>query len=213
MRTFIVGCIVGLLCTLAHAAPPCVPVVYGNQIGDVFGKRTNEGRYLHWYCKASDGKIAPAGLACVHGTCLPVGNFFENLDAYKRDADPAAKVKAEWDKAFPPGSCETATGTLKTVCTAMYTSMLDNHPIKPVIVDMPTAPPAPLWKVKANPACAVGVVCTRPAYTLVNGMRGTKEVARAAVGAACDATRPTLASGADLWAEFGTPGVVALCSK
>lgn len=37
-------------------------MVYGNQVGDAFGKRTNEGRYLHWYCKVGD-KIVPEGLA------------------------------------------------------------------------------------------------------------------------------------------------------
>lgn len=195
--------LVALLCGFAHAAPPCVPVVYGEQTGGIFGKRTNEGRFLHWYCKDGD-KIAPAGLSCVHGTCLTVGNFFENLDAYKRSADPVATVKAEWDKAFPLDSCAKSVGTLKTVCDAMYTSMLDNWPVAAT----PAPPPAPMWKVKPN-----GSSLTRPAYTLANGVRGTKEVARATVGAACDATKPTLASGADLWAEFGTPGVVALCSK
>ena len=65
-----------------------------------------------------------------------------------------------------------------------------------------------LWRVKAN-----GLSSTRPAFTLVGSTRGTKEVARATVGSACDITKPTLASGKELWAEFGTAGVVALCAK
>lgn len=65
-----------------------------------------------------------------------------------------------------------------------------------------------LWRVKSN-----GLFSTRPAYALVNGDRGSKEVARATVGTPCDITKPTLASGKDLWAEFGTAGVVALCAK
>lgn len=66
----------------------------------------------------------------------------------------------------------------------------------------------PWWRVKAN-----GAFPTRPAYTLTGTVRGTKEVARAAVGTPCNVDRPTLASGSDLWAEFGTAGVVALCQK
>ena len=204
MRAFFL--LLALLCGSAHAAPSCVPLVYGNQIGDTFGKRTNEGRFLHWYCKSGD-KIIPEGLSCVHGACLPVGNFFENLDAYKQSADPVARVKTEWDKAFLPGSCEKATGTLKTVCDDMFLSMRENWPVAATPAP-PPPPPAPAYKVKPN-----GSSLTRPAYTLINGVRGTKEVARASVGAACDVTKPTLPSGSDLWAEFGTPGVVALCAK
>lgn len=199
MRTFLIGCVLGLLCTLAEAAPACVPLVYGTQVGDAYGKRTNEGRYLHFYCKAGD-KITAEGLACVHGTCLPVGSFFERLDGLKQQADPVAAVKDAWDASFPQDSCRTSTGTLKTVCDAMFLSMRENWPV--------AATPAPAYKVKPN-----GLILTRPAYLLTNGVRGTKEVARAPVGAACDITKPTLPSGADLWAEFGTPGVVALCAK
>lgn len=205
IRALIVGCLVGLFSSLAHAAPPCVPAVYGEQIGDIFGKRTNEGRYLHHYCKDGD-KVVPVGFACVHGTCLPVGTFFENLDGYKQAADPVAAVKAAWDKAFLPDSCEKATGKLKIVCDDMYRSMRANWPVP--ATPAPPAPPEVVWKVKSN-----GLLTTRPAYLLTNGVRGTKEVARAAVGTVCDATKPTLASGSDLWAEFGMSGIVALCAK
>ncbi|MDP3625006.1 MAG: hypothetical protein Q8S12_00300 [Hydrogenophaga sp.] len=66
----------------------------------------------------------------------------------------------------------------------------------------------PWWRVKAN-----GAFPSRPAYTLAGTVRGTKEVARAEVGTPCDVSKPTLASGSDLWAEFGTAAVVALCQK
>lgn len=66
----------------------------------------------------------------------------------------------------------------------------------------------PWWRVKAN-----GAFSTRPAYTFDGTVRSTKEVARVAVGTPCNVDRPTLASGSDAWAEFGTPGVVALCQK
>jgi hypothetical protein len=65
------------------------------------------------------------------------------------------------------------------------------------------------WKVKAN-----GTATTRPAYALVNGVLGTKEVGRAPIGAACDITRPMApATGGDLRAEYGITGVVTICTK
>lgn len=69
-----------------------------------------------------------------------------------------------------------------------------------------------VWRVKAN-----GTATTRPAYALTNGVLGTKEVARAQVGAICNVSRPTApATGGDIRAEFGpanAPGVVTICSK
>lgn len=79
----------------------------------------------------------------------------------------------------------------------------------PIAERMRTPPPMRRWQVKPN-----GTAATRPAYPLTDGVRGTREVRRAPVGAPCDTARPTLASGPDLWAEFdaSAPGIVALCS-
>lgn len=72
-------------------------------------------------------------------------------------------------------------------------------------------PPDVIYRVKVN-----GTSTTRPAYMLANGVRGTTSVGRATVGERCLTGRPTLASGSDLWAEFGpanAPGVIALCAR
>ena len=82
--------------------------------------------------------------------------------------------------------------------------------------DVPPPPPPPPPPVYTHAVKPNGLILTRPAYALTNGVRGTREVSRATVGQPCDTTRPTLASGADLWSEFGpafTAGVVALCAK
>lgn len=52
---------------------------------------------------------------------------------------------------------------------------------------------------------------TRPAYTLINGVLGTKEMARATIGTPCDITKPTLASGTYKYAQYDASGFVALC--
>ena len=76
---------------------------------------------------------------------------------------------------------------------------------------VPTPPVVTTHTVKTN-----GTALTRPAYTLTNGVRGSVSIGRADVGQPCDLTKPTIASGADVWASFGpTPeaGKVALCVK
>lgn len=204
MKTFI-AVLLAFAALSAHAAPPCLSGLYGNQIGNVYVERTAEGWFGHGYCSMPDGSIRPWGFACLHGSCLPAGNFAERISTLVQNPDKTAAQK-DWDTNFG-NKCATATGALKTVCDAMYLSAREKWPVAATAA--PPAPPAaPTYRVKAN-----GLVLTRPAYTLVNGVRGTKEVARAAVGATCDVTKPTLASGADLWAEFGTAGVVALCTK
>jgi hypothetical protein len=66
-----------------------------------------------------------------------------------------------------------------------------------------------VWKVKPN-----GTATTRPAYTLTNGVLGTKEAGRATVGAVCDMQRPTApATGGDIRAEYGKAGLVTICAK
>jgi hypothetical protein len=79
----------------------------------------------------------------------------------------------------------------------------------PPVCTEPTRPVT--HRVKAN-----GTALDRPAYTLINGVRGTTAVGRALVGQPCDLNKPTLASGADVWAQFGpdfVAGRVALCAK
>tara|TARA_R110000868_G_scaffold215878_1_gene466024 strand:- start:1535 stop:2161 length:627 start_codon:yes stop_codon:yes gene_type:complete len=67
----------------------------------------------------------------------------------------------------------------------------------------------PVYRVKTN-----GLIATRPAFTLMNGVIGQKEAGRATAGTVCDMTKPTApATGGDIRAEYGTPGLVTICTK
>lgn len=75
---------------------------------------------------------------------------------------------------------------------------------------IPVAAPVYTHHVKPN-----GTAADRPVYGLT-GTALTLAKGRAAVGQPCDLTRPTKASGGDLYAEFGPAfarGVVALCAS
>lgn len=63
-----------------------------------------------------------------------------------------------------------------------------------------------VWQVKP-----INAQITRPAYTLINGVLGTKEMARAKIGLPCDVSKPTLASGTYKYAQYDASGLVALC--
>lgn len=62
------------------------------------------------------------------------------------------------------------------------------------------------WVVKP-----INAQITRPAYTLIDGVLGTKEMARATIGTPCDVSKPTLTSGTYKYAQYDASGYVALC--
>lgn len=191
--------------------PDCVPGVYGTQVGEIFSKRTNEDRFVHWYCRAADGSITGPFIACVHGSCMPVGSFFEAFDEKRRASDPIAAVQQAWTAQMTP-VCDSPTGTMAQVCADVMASRTANWPGG---VSQPPAPPAstPAYTYAVKPN---GTSTTRPVYLLTNGVRGTTSVGRADVGQPCDLTKPTLASGSDVWASFGPlfeSGKVALCAN
>lgn len=195
------------------AAPPCIPGVYGDSVVILQPKRLTDGWYIGGFCRTAEGKFAPWGYACTHGACLSAGTLAEQVSSDLRAANPEAAMKSRIDAAQATSCYGPVTGSLKTVCDALFAELFDKRPWgAPVEAAAAPAPePAMQYAVKAN-----GTATTRPAYSLTEGVRGTKEVARAAVGQPCKTDRPTLASGSDLWAEFGTdfkPGMVALCSK
>lgn len=161
------------------------------------------GRHLVFVCTDALGvKVYPDGLSCQHSVCNP--NAFAaavvriaTAQDYKKavDAEWAANVK--WTCDAPPNE------GAKALCVEREAWIAGNWTawtaeFKPAA-----------WKVKAN-----GTATTRPAYTLVNGVLGTKEAGRATVGTACDVTRPMApATGGDLRAEYGTLGLVTICAK
>ena len=77
------------------------------------------------------------------------------------------------------------------------------HTDTPMVVDCDCE----WYAVKPN-----GKHLTRPAYTLTDGVL-VKSKERAPVGATCDTSKPTKPSNKDLYARYGSTGLLALCSK
>lgn len=199
-----------LFASAAHAAPSCIPGIYGDQVGNAGYERTDAGWFAYWFCRKADGGVAAHTLACVHGSCLPIGTFADRVTTMKRGANPVQTLQSAWD-AEVGNKCADATGSLKMVCDQAAVASKANAPQIEVPPPPPPPPPAYTHAVKVN-----GTSTTRPAYLLSNGVRGTTSIGRADVGQPCDLTKPTLASGSDVWASFGPlfdPGKVALCSK
>jgi hypothetical protein len=205
----------------AMAEPwPCDPFFTGEPVGRWGFERTDDGRFTYHYCKHADGRITAHGIVCEHGKCLPVGSFAEKVDEIRGSPDRVAAAKAAIEQHFSGDLCKPpATEKLARICAAQGLKIEANRPKPPEPAASAPAPappasaPAPVYTHGVKPN---GTSLSRPAYALVNGVRGTKEISRATVGADCDLTKPTLASGADVWASYAPAfeaGKVALCSK
>ena len=143
LRRFIAGLLLAALSTIAHAAPPCMPGLYGVQVGNADYARTNDGWHGHFFCRDANGKVVGNVFACVHGSCLPIGTFADRVTAMKRGANPLQTLQAAWDAEFG-NKCETATGALKTVCDQAYAAARANFPSD---TPAPPPPPADVWEI------------------------------------------------------------------
>lgn len=161
------------------------------------------GRHLVFVCTDSLGvKVYPDGLSCQHSICNP--NAFAasvvrvaTAQDYKKAVDAEWASNVKWTCDAPPNE------GAKALCVERRDWIAKNWSAWTAEFKPAT------WKVKPN-----GAATTRPAYALVNGVLGTKEAGRATVGAVCDVTKPTApATGGDIRAEFGTPGLVTICEK
>lgn len=161
------------------------------------------GRHIAFVCTTTSGTtVYPAGLSCLHSVCSPsawLGSLIRVATSsdWKKTVDAEWVANIKWTCDAPPDD------QAKALCNERRAWIGKNwvmwtKDFKPAV-----------WRVKSN-----GTATTRPAYALVNGVLGTKEVARATVGAVCDLTKPTYpATSGDIRAEFGTAGVVTICSK
>jgi len=164
----------------------------------------SNGRHIAFVCTNTAGTtVYPAGLSCLHSVCNP-NAFAAALLRIGTSGDYRKAVDAEWAAAVKWTCDAPPNDQAKLLCAERYIWIYKNwatwtKDFKPAV-----------WKVKPNGATAT----TRPAYALVNGVLGTKEVARATVGTVCDLAKPTApATGGDIRAEFGTAGVVTICAK
>lgn len=231
LASVVLGLALALVAALAvaQAPPACLPGVYGDQYPGTYVHgplRGDKGWYGWGWCKAADGSPYAVYRLCAHGQCVSdlgayAGRQMVDLGLQVLASDPKS-VYGGWWVANPPsyhcgdgGAQVTAPSTPQGLACAELNALLAKD--RPAYTPPPVEPPPPpprvyVWKVKAN-----GLSTTRPVYTLTNGVRGTTALGvRATVGQPCDELRPTLASGSDLWAEFGpsfAPGQVALCAK
>ena len=222
-----------LLPLAAISAPGCIPGLYGPQWPGaklVPLVRGSHGWYGYGWCKGVDGAPAAAYRLCAHGECaanvgVQVGSIMGQLGLQLVGSTPQA-VYGSWVDANPAGyRCDsagpqvTAPGSPRGLaCAELLALMAADAPAyapPPSPTPVPTPPPE-LWRVKRNPQ-STSVPTTRPVYPLVDGVLGTRALSkRATEGDACDTSKPTLASGADLWASYGASpvsGEVALCAK
>ena len=200
-----------LLTTSAFAqTPACIPMVRGEVAK--FSPRAEigaMGRHVYWWCKDALGVTRGYGFSC---TFLNGGCNYQLFAAVLADLTTStAKVTAidaAWaaNIKFECGDVLTETSSQGALCRERADILAKNQSVWLAGL---VQPGATVYKVKVN-----GTATTRPAYALVAGVLGTKEAARAPVGATCNASKPSKASGSDLWAEFDAakPGIVALCA-
>ena len=212
-----------LLISTNALALDCLPAGPGSGTERISGK-TDKGEWSNYWCPV----IGP-----IAGKPYWQQQTFAVLTKYK-DVAQVAYATAQALTASSPlvsinaailqGRIEPAVGTqdrfdwetlLYTACNSLVAANqvpLDPLPAGYCKPPTPVLPPAPTYThaVKAN-----GVSPDRPAFLLTAGVRGTKEVSRATVGQPCDLTKPTLASGTEVWAQFApdfVAGRVALCA-
>lgn len=191
------------LCGSAWSQPASIPGFYGDFCCTDWARRDN-GWHIWWYTRRADNVVISEGLSCKHGACVTKQAFMDAVDTLHTAADPVVAVKAAWpvlDCATEPALCNERIAVRQPGYAAADRTLARFAP----------APQTYTHSVKVN-----GTTTTRPAYLLVDGVRGTKEAARATVGQPCDLTKPKLASGSDWWASYGpefVSGRVALCSK
>lgn len=193
-------CALGVV--VARAAEPLPPITTCSPVGFQYDYLTN-GRHLAVLCTKPLGTgVYAHGFSCLHSACSPATFGMSILTAFAADK-PKDEIGAQWTKHIKWTCDAPPDAAAVTLCTERQNWINANwatwtKDFKPAV-----------WWVKPN-----GTYTSRPAFALVNGVLGTKEVARATVMALCDVTKPTApASGGDIRAEFGVPGVVTLCAR
>ncbi|WP_128003468.1 hypothetical protein [Piscinibacter defluvii] len=216
----------------AQAAPACIPGLYGDQFpgSTITGPlRGDRGWYGWGWCRNAQGEPYSMSLICAHGECTSdiggqVGRTMADLGRKLIGSTKREVYGAWWDANALAYHCRENDGAQVTepssprglACAELRALLAAD--LASFYTPPPPPPPPPVYThaVKVNPACTLPTGCTRPVYLLANGVRGTAAVGRAEVGQPCDLSKPTAASGADVWASFGPlfeTGKVALCAR
>jgi len=216
--TLALACAASLFCHAALAAWPCMTASLGNGTGSkaVFVS-TDKAVAFGWVCLVDNAPTASHWILLDSyrpklGDCTP--STSEMMRAIEASPDSLAAANDVLSRC----SWVPAAGTADAAAWTEVRDKVQTLALSQWAIDHPTAAtsPAPSYVVKPN-ASSTKALPDRPAYSLANGVRGSKELGRALVGQPCTTALPTLAStGTDLWASFGpapTAGVVALCNK
>lgn len=190
-----------------------------------FGLKSCTAGTHGWYYTDDGTTIRAYGRSCLPGKCLSDLDLIGKARAILSAAEPASAANAALVGTPPDFDCndptvfaeQTPRGALcRERLQFVQAHFRDVGGMGFDDVQEPTCAPPVTYRVKVN-----GTATDRPASTLVGGVRFAITGFRAVVGQPCDVTKPTLASGTDLWAQYGpdypsTPDgrpLVALCSK
>jgi len=204
-------CFLALLCTVGIAKAQPVSLSACTRIAGPKITKQPLGWHLAYACTdKTNSYIYQDGASCLHSTCDIEGAAAASHRITFASTGGVAAMKAAidaewsvftWDCSAPPGPNELALCRERMAWISQWWGDAVKD-FKPAV-----------WRVKKN-----GTSLTRPAYTLTAGVLGTVSTVRATVGALCDVTRPTIAApytltSQDIRAEFGTPGLVTICTK
>jgi hypothetical protein len=204
-------CALAVLCTVGIARAQVVSLSACTRIAGPKITQQPLGWHLAYACTDATGSyIYQDGASCLHSVCdldgAAAASHRITFAATGGVAAMKAAIDAEWtafkwDCSAPPGPNELALCRERMAWISQWWGDAAKD-FRPAV-----------WKVKPN-----GTYTTRPAYTLTNGVLGTIGTVRATVGALCDVTRPTIAAPytlttQDIRAEFGTPGLITICTK
>lgn len=133
---------------------------------------------------------------------------------YERTFVPGATTVTYSFAALPAGTSYFAVAAVDTAGKESEVSAIVSKAITgsacdaPVPAPVPTPPPTRQWTV-----AKYSLQTTRPAYPVLNGVRGTTSTSRAPVGATCDCTAP-LREGLTTYCPFTGSGTsVAICTQ
>ena len=162
------------------------------------------GRHVFFFCAAPAHEYT-VGFSCRYDDCNSA-QLSASILKVARATDKTAAINAEW-AAWVKWDCTTPPDEPKRLLCVERAALEQG-----VMTKALEGYVHPVWMVKPN-----GTSMTRPAFTLVNGVLGTREAARAPVGADCIMNRPTtpVIGSSDIRAEGvdGPAGVVTICTK
>lgn len=219
-RTMAIAAILCLVASFhqAHAAPVCIAGYAGTPAPFMpRWERGSEGHHVFYWCKRPDGVVTNGGFSCRHGVC-DFSKFSETVQAITVAASKESAASSAWSANITK-QCDVpadlADAAFKALCVEREAILNANASVWLAGLVQPVPAPVYIHAVKNNACTAAALAagtCSRPAYALTNGIRGTKEVARATVGQPCKDATGT----ADQWLTFGptfTANVVALCAR